>query len=397
MEKLSNSSHFLDLGGLDSLRVQAQKGEKGALKEVAKQFEGIFIQMLMKSMRDANEAFKSDSPFNSESTAFYEQMRDQQMSMDLSNKGMLGLAELMVQQLSPEDSPMTPASVLRGNIDGNVIPAMVVNNPNELNISSLSPSWTANNNVGSSQTLAGESDIIMATPVSSISAKQMMDSILAGKVSPSGADHLDGKVLPTMAASTAEEKPAISSKKATKSLSLLTASTPTLGEVVNKFKDPQHFISVLYPHAEKAAKKLGTTPEVLIAQSALETGWGQKVIRKQDGSMSNNLFNIKADKRWQGDKTTVNTLEFEKGIPVQQRADFRMYENLEQSFNDFVSFISQNDRYQDARKVASEPSQFIHALQKAGYATDPHYAKKVISVMQSVTEGLKSIIPGETK
>jgi flagellar protein FlgJ len=394
MEKLSNSSHFLDLGGLDSLRVQAQKGEKGALKEVAKQFEGIFIQMLMKSMRDANEAFKSDSPFNSESTAFYEQMRDQQMSMDLSNKGMLGLAELMVQQLSPDDSPMTPASVLRGNIDGHTIPAMVVNGANVLNTSSLSPSWTANNNLGSSQTLAGESDILMATPVSSISAKQTMDSILAGKISPSGADHLDGKVLPITVAAIAEEKPAISSKSATKS-KLITV--PTLGEVVNKFNDPQHFISVLYPHAQKAAKQLGTTPEVLIAQSALETGWGQKVIRKQDGSMSNNLFNIKADKRWQGDKTTVNTLEFEKGIPVQQRADFRMYENLEQSFNDFVSFISQNDRYQDARKVASEPRQFIHALQKAGYATDPQYAKKVISVMQSVTEGLKSVIPGETK
>jgi flagellar protein FlgJ len=396
MEKLSNSSHFLDLGGLDSLRAQAQKDETGALKEVAKQFEGIFIQMLMKSMRDANEAFKSDSPFNSDATAFYEQMRDQQMSMDLSNKGMLGLAELMVQQLSPEDSPMTPASVLRGNIDGNVIPAMVVNGANELNTSSLSPSWTANNNLGSSQTLAGESDILMATPVSSISDKQTMDSILAGKVSPSGTDHLNGKVLPTAVASTAEEKSVVSSKRISKPI-LNTASTPSITEVINKFNDPQHFISVLYPHAEKAAKQLGTTPEVLIAQSALETGWGQKVIRKQDGSMSNNLFNIKADKRWQGDKTTVNTLEFEKGIPVQQRADFRMYESLEQSFNDFVSFISQNDRYQDARKVASEPRQFIHALQKAGYATDPHYAKKVISVMQSVTEGLKSVIPVETK
>lgn len=396
MEKLSNSSHFLDLGGLDSLRVQAQKGEKGALKEVAKQFEGIFIQMLMKSMRDANEAFKSDSPFNSESTAFYEQMRDQQMSMDLSNKGMLGLAELMVQQLSPNDSPMTPASVLRGSIDGNVIPAMVLNGENEINTSSLSPSWTANNNVGSSQSLAGESDILMATPVSSISAKHTMDSILAGKVSPSGTDHLDGKVLPTALASSVIEKPASSLKPVT-AATFATAPTPTLGEVINKFNDPQHFISVLYPHAEKAAKQLGTTPEVLIAQSALETGWGQKVIRKQDGSMSNNLFNIKADKRWQGDKTTVNTLEFEKGIPVQQRADFRMYENLEQSFKDFVSFIAEGDRYQEARKVAAEPAKFINALQKAGYATDPQYARKVLKVMESVTDGLKSVLSGENK
>jgi flagellar protein FlgJ len=169
------------------------------------------------------------------------------------------------------------------------------------------------------------------------------------------------------------------------------------GVAVSEFTSPQHFISVLYPHAEKAAKTLGTSAEVLIAQSALETGWGQKVVRRNDGTMSHNLFNIKADKRWQGEKTSVNTLEFEKGIPVQQKADFRMYDDLEQSFSDFVSFIGQGDRYEDARKVASEPTQFIRALQKAGYATDPQYANKVINVMKSVKEGLKSVLPLETK
>ena len=375
MEKLSNSSHFLDLGGLDSLRVQAQKDEKGALKEVAKQFEGIFIQMLMKSMRDANEAFKSDSPFNSDATAFYEQMRDQQMSMDLSNKGMLGLAELMVHQLSPDDSPMTPASVLRGNSDNRVNPSMFVNNPSE---SEAVPTLlAANSDVNPSAIPLSDH---AALSVTSASSKQMMDLILAGKAPANPIDKANGKDLPTAMVSSDVVQPIKRQR-----------------EQLSKFNDPQHFISVLYPHAEKAAKQLGTTPEVLIAQSALETGWGQKVIRKPDGTMSNNLFNIKADKRWDGDKTTVNTLEFEKGIPVQQRADFRMYEDLEQSFTDFVSFISQNDRYQDARKVANEPRQFIHALQKAGYATDPQYAKKVIRVMQSVTEGLKSVIPGETK
>ncbi|MCT7941644.1 MULTISPECIES: flagellar assembly peptidoglycan hydrolase FlgJ [Shewanella] len=375
MEKLSNSSHFLDLGGLDSLRVQAQKDEKGALKEVAKQFEGIFIQMLMKSMRDANEAFKSDSPFNSDATAFYEQMRDQQMSMDLSNKGMLGLAELMVHQLSPDDSPMTPASVLRGNSDNRVNPSMFVNNPS--GSEAVPTLLAANSDVNPSAIPLSDH---AALSVTSASSKQMMDLILAGKAPANPIDKANGKDLPTAMVSSDVVQPIKRQR-----------------EQLSKFNDPQHFISVLYPHAEKAAKQLGTTPEVLIAQSALETGWGQKVIRKPDGTMSNNLFNIKADKRWDGDKTTVNTLEFEKGIPVQQRADFRMYEDLEQSFTDFVSFISQNDRYQDARKVANEPRQFIHALQKAGYATDPQYAKKVIRVMQSVTEGLKSVIPGETK
>jgi flagellar protein FlgJ len=385
MEKLSASSNFLDLGGLDSLRVQAQKDEKGALKEAAKQFEGIFIQMLMKSMRDANAAFKSDNPMNSETTAFFEQMRDQQMSVDLSNKGMLGLAEMMVQQLDPDDSPITPASVLRGNSDYKVNPSMFVAPATELDKDTLdiiAPKdqiAASHSVIGHSVTAhsvidSAESMRPMSAQLTNVLDGEQLNSVLRGEQLASQAVQV-GKVLPQTDFAVPKAK----------------------GIAVSQFTSPEHFISVLYPHAEKAAKSLGTSAEVLIAQSALETGWGQKVVRRNDGTMSHNLFNIKADKRWQGDKTSVNTLEFEKGIAVQQKADFRMYDNLEQSFNDFVSFISQGDRYQDARKVASEPTQFIKALQKAGYATDPQYANKVINVMKSVKEGLKSILPVETK
>ncbi|MBB1361911.1 flagellar assembly peptidoglycan hydrolase FlgJ [Shewanella sp. SR44-4] len=385
MEKLSASSNFLDLGGLDSLRVQAQKDEKGALKEAAKQFEGIFIQMLMKSMRDANAAFKSDNPMNSETTAFFEQMRDQQMSVDLSNKGMLGLAEMMVQQLDPDDSPITPASVLRGNSDYKVNPSMFVAPATELDKDTLdiiapkdqiaaSHSVIANSDTAHSIIDSAESMRPMSAQLTNVLNGEQLNSVLRGEQLASQAVQV-GKVLPQTDFAVPKAK----------------------GIAVSQFTSPEHFISVLYPHAEKAAKSLGTSAEVLIAQSALETGWGQKVVRRNDGTMSHNLFNIKADKRWQGDKTSVNTLEFEKGIAVQQKADFRMYDNLEQSFNDFVSFINQGDRYQDARKVASEPTQFIKALQKAGYATDPQYANKVINVMKSVKEGLKSILPVETK
>ncbi|WP_350999844.1 flagellar assembly peptidoglycan hydrolase FlgJ [Shewanella sp. TB7-MNA-CIBAN-0143] len=385
MEKLSASSNFLDLGGLDSLRVQAQKDEKGALKEAAKQFEGIFIQMLMKSMRDANAAFKSDNPMNSETTAFFEQMRDQQMSVDLSNKGMLGLAEMMVQQLDPDDSPITPASVLRGNSDYKVNPSMFVAPATELDKDTLdiiAPKdqiAASHSVIGHSVTAhsvidSAESMRPMSAQLTNVLDGEQLNSVLRGEQLASQAVQV-GKVLPQTDVAVPKAK----------------------GIAVSQFTSPEHFISVLYPHAEKAAKSLGTSAEVLIAQSALETGWGQKVVRRNDGTMSHNLFNIKADKRWQGDKTSVNTLEFEKGIAVQQKADFRMYDNLEQSFNDFVSFINQGDRYQDARKVASEPTQFIKALQKAGYATDPQYANKVINVMKSVKEGLKSILPVETK
>ena len=379
MEKLSSASNFLDLGGLDSLRSQARKDEKGALKEAAQQFEGIFIQMLMKSMRDANAAFKSDSPMNSETTEFFEQMRDQQMSVDLSNKGMLGLAELMVQQLSPNDSPVTPASALRGDAESKVNPSMFVES-NEthdlaaiLNGNEVAVSHSAIDQPSLTHLAHLKLDSALPQTAVPIEPRQQLANLLSGRITPTEL-------------STSDLQQVNKAKAPVRK-----------GLAVSEFNGPQHFISVLYPHAEKAAKKLGTTPELLIAQSALETGWGQKVIRRNDGEMSHNLFNIKADKRWGGDKTSVNTLEFEKGIPVQQKADFRMYESVEASFNDFVSFLSNGDRYQDALKVAAEPTQFIRALQKAGYATDPQYANKIINVMKSVTEGVKAVFPKENK
>lgn len=317
MDKLSqvNTSQFFDLNSLDKLRANAQQDDKAALKEVAQQFEGIFVQMLMKSMRDANAVFESDSPMNTEYTKFYEQMHDQQMSLDLSSKGMLGLADLMVQQLSPETSDMTPASVMRmqqGQIDS----------------SSLNH---------------------QAQRVESV-----VEQIISGKVEP-------------QQAATQEIKQA-------------------------EFANREDFVTRLYPMAKAAADKLGTTPEVLLAQAALETGWGQKMVRQYNGEQSFNLFNIKADNRWQGHKAAVNTLEFEQGIAVKQRADFRVYDSFEQSFNDFVGFLKQNGRYQEALQMAAKPEAFINGLQQAGYATDPKYAQKVISVMSTINREFGNLL-----
>ncbi|MBM7073050.1 flagellar assembly peptidoglycan hydrolase FlgJ [Shewanella sp. 202IG2-18] len=319
MEKLANASNFLELGGLDQLRSQAQKDEKGALKEVAKQFEGIFVQMLMKSMRDANEVFKSDSPFNTQYTAFYEQMRDQQLSIDLSDKGTLGIADLMVKQLSPETSKIKPASTLRN--DG--------------------------------QLPVGDDLLTQKALPSHIKINAVQNSVDKNLITIS--DVVSGKITPT--------------------------------EAKQGFADKADFINQLYPYAQKAADKLGTQPEVLIAQSALETGWGQKVVRQPNGETSNNLFNIKATNAWEGNKAKVSTLEFEQGIAVKQQADFRVYDDIKQSFDDFVNFLSSGKRYQDALKAAKEPEQFINGLQKAGYATDPNYTQKVMSVLKSVVAG----------
>jgi flagellar protein FlgJ len=350
------------------------------LKIVAQQFEGIFVQMLMKSMRDANAVFKSDSPLNSQYTQFYEQMRDQQLSVDLSDKGVLGLADMMVQQMSPESSNLTPASVLRDNggmkmlhdDKALVLPAQHVVTPasDPIHVELSVPAAIARPLFEADRTVAANSSMDIDSPERLLaieSPKPSWSEQPLSMVEPV----ISGQILPTAAFRETQK--------------------------IVKFASREEFLATLYPHAEKAAKALGTQPEVLLAQSALETGWGQKIVRGANGAPSHNLFNIKADRRWQGDKANVSTLEFEHGIAVKQKADFRVYSGFEHSFSDFVSFIADGDRYQDAKKVAASPTQFIRALQDAGYATDPKYADKVIKVMQSIREELKSILPGEDK
>jgi flagellar protein FlgJ len=152
--------------------------------------------------------------------------------------------------------------------------------------------------------------------------------------------------------------------------------TPRLGS-------PDAFVSTLWPLAARAASQLGVAPEVLLAQAALETGWGQKILQDTTGRSSHNLFNIKADSRWQGERVAVATLEYRDGIAERERAFFRRYDSFESSFSDYVDFIKSNGRYQDALKVASDGGAYTRELAKAGYATDPRYAEKIMSILQS--------------
>ncbi|HIP53373.1 MAG TPA: flagellar assembly peptidoglycan hydrolase FlgJ [Chromatiales bacterium] len=147
-----------------------------------------------------------------------------------------------------------------------------------------------------------------------------------------------------------------------------------------EFKSPEDFIRHLRPLAEKAAAELGVKAGGLLAQAALETGWGKGVIRHADGTSSHNLFNIKADRRWQGARVLHTTLEVEHGIPVRQQAAFRAYDSFDESFRDYVDFLKSNPRYREALQAASDPARYFRHLQEAGYATDPRYAEKVLDV-----------------
>ncbi len=146
------------------------------------------------------------------------------------------------------------------------------------------------------------------------------------------------------------------------------------------FSSSEEFTQRLYPAARRAAAILGVDSRLLLSQAALETGWGQRMISGNQGQNSFNLFGIKADVSWQGPKVWVDTLEYRDGVAVKERAAFRAYGSYEESFTDYARFIRDQPRYQPALRSGVNPQGYIQALQEAGYATDPHYARKVMDI-----------------
>ncbi|MFQ3199211.1 MAG: flagellar protein FlgJ [Paraglaciecola sp.] len=289
-----------DIQGLDTLRRAAQSGDKGALEEAAQQFEAIFVQMMLKSMRKAQDVMADkDSPFNSEQVKFYRDMHDQQLATDMSSKGSIGLAEIIVKQLGKGTEGYTPASVIRN--DGNL----------------------SNINRHSIKAVEQAQQVGLAKPV-----------------------------------------------------------TDMLGYKESAFDSPEVFIRQLFPAAQVAARELGLDPNAMLAQAAVETGWGKYMMHNAQGN-THNLFGIKADPRWQGDKAIVNTLEFEQGLATPKKAEFRAYSSFADAMDDYVVFVKENPRYQHALTHSAEPQRYFEQLQQAGYATDPGYANKILAVLNS--------------
>ena len=144
------------------------------------------------------------------------------------------------------------------------------------------------------------------------------------------------------------------------------------------------FVRRLLPLAREAADALGVDPHALVAQAALETGWGKSVPSTASGGSSFNLFGIKAGSNWSGPTVNVPTLEFEGGVPVRKVERFRSYESAQDSFRDYAGLIGNSPRYAAAKDSGTDVAAFASALQQGGYATDPAYAQKVTAVTHEV-------------
>ncbi|GAA0705233.1 flagellar assembly peptidoglycan hydrolase FlgJ [Dyella marensis] len=283
---------WTELSGFQQLRAQAAGDGKSALPQVARQFEAIFTQMMLKSMREASPG---GGIGDSEQGNAYRDLFDHQLSLSLSNGGHgLGIAQMLMRQLGGKD----------GGKD------------------------------------SGSAD---ASADAASSWQSTLDQLAhgAGKVA--------GKVAEWM---------------------------PGTGDAVN-------FVQALAPHAEAAAKKLGVSVRALLAQAALETGWGKHLPAHHDGSSSNNLFGMKAGRSWDGDKVSVPTLEYEGGVAVRKRDQFRAYGNPGDSFSDYAEVLANNPRYANAIGKGEDIKGFARALAHGGYATDPAYAAKLEAIANS--------------
>jgi len=142
----------------------------------------------------------------------------------------------------------------------------------------------------------------------------------------------------------------------------------------------EHFVRRYLPDATAAARTLGLDPRLLLAQAALETGWGAATPQQPDGRSANNLFGMKAGDGWQGSRVAHWTMEHLTGVTTRKREVFRAYDRAADSFADYVDLIGGSPRYAKALASSSDPDAYARAVSDAGYATDPNYADKWLAI-----------------
>lgn len=265
-----------DPAALAGLKREARTQSPQALREVARQFESLFTRMLLKSMREASFG---DSLTGGDGEGFYRDMYDDQLAVELSKGSGLGLAEMLVEQLTRARLGGTPAA-----------------------------------------------------------------------------------------------EPAESGMPGTAAAAAAASETQ------------QRFVDEIWPQAEAAGRALGVDPTAIVAQAALETGWGQHMPRDATGASSFNLFGIKAGAGWRGASVDARTQEYLGGAAETRTERFRAYGSPADSLRDYAQLIGRSPRYAEALAAGGDARAFGAALQQAGYATDPEYGNKLAALAGQVTQ-----------
>jgi flagellar protein FlgJ len=271
----SAAATYTDLNGLAALKRDPDSPQ--AIGAVAQQVEALFLQMMLKSMRDATAAEQTDS----NAMGMYQDMFDKQVALSISQHADLGIGRLLKRQLAGRTAP-------------------------------------------------GAAKLTSGAPTASATAS-----------------------------------PA--------------AATAPLAQT------PAEFVQRLLPPIRRAAGALGVDPMGMLAQAALETGWGQRMPRNADGSLSHNVFGIKAGDEWTGARATADTVEISNGVATPRRSAFRAYGSIEDSVNDFASLLKSSPRYREVIAAGGNAASYIAGIGKSGYATDPEYANKLNQILHGDT------------
>ncbi|MEB6589939.1 flagellar assembly peptidoglycan hydrolase FlgJ [Pseudomonas asiatica] len=359
----ADSGAYTDLNRLSSLK-HGDRDSDANVRKVAQEFESLFISEMLKASRKASDVLADDNPMNTETVKQYRDMYDQQLAVSMSREGGgIGLQDVLVRQLSKNKSTPPNTSPFP-RMEGSA-PALWGNKVAEP-VHATAASATRND-------VAALNSRRLALP------SKLTDRLLAG-------------IVPSAATTNSAAVPARDGQQVAKAFAVPDNGLRILGRAVAQpplapkkaFADSDEFVATMLPMAEQAAKRIGIDPRYLVAQAALETGWGKSVMRNSDGSSSHNLFGIKATGSWQGEQARAITSEFRDGQFVKETAAFRSYDSYQDSFHDLVSLLQGNSRYQDAVKAADKPEQFVRELQKAGYATDPNYASKISQIARQM-------------
>jgi len=302
-----------DANSLNNLKQAAKENSPEAIKGVAKQFEAIFMNMMLKSMREASSS--EDNPFDNEQSRTFTSMLDQQLSSNLASKG-LGLADVLARQLTKNNYAVTD---------------------------------------GMEQAIKDKS----STPDFS---QQGGAALITNPLSPNATRAVEHKTLPI-------------------------DNTPAANKILNNKPlgdNSSEFQNRMERHAEAASQATGVPAHLMLGQAALESGWGKREIKAADGTPSNNLFGIKATGNWDGKVVEATTTEYINGVKLKRIEKFRAYDSYADSFKDFAIMMRNNPRYEKVMANLQDVNGYAQAMQKAGYATDPHYASKLASVIQKV-------------
>lgn len=367
--RVDPNSLAIDANGLNSLK-RSNSDSPETIRAVARQFEAVLMNMMLKSMRDT---VPQDGITDSEQSKMFTGMLDQQLSTHLSQKG-LGLTDVLVRQLS-KFSPAAAQALEKSTVSPAHPDGHAQALPNASRVANAAAASEISSRQDAAATPLHQAQQALALASQKIrSAYQQWEAVQSpNETVADNAWSPSLQALPPLLGDTQE------------ALKTLTLPQAPLANAVQAIAGKtQAFLSSMLPHAQVASQSSGIPAHFMLGQAALESGWGKHEIRSDNGVNSHNLFGIKADASWKGKVVNSTTTEYINGIKQTRVEAFRAYDSYADAFKDYARLIANNPRYQQAMQNTHDAGAYAHALQRAGYATDPQYGKKLTQVIRQL-------------